>query len=374
MICVIISGYQTRNKQHEKLFIMLERCKFMGNQNEKPLVSVIMPTYNHERFISEAINSVFIQSYPNWELIIIDDGSTDRTQEMIQKMMNPVNSNRVKLIKQEHKGATQLSAMYNTALGHAQGELIAILEGDDLWPLSKLEVQVSDFSDQDIGLSFGDYSWIDPRGKIIRTICLSQYLPNEACSNDPIGTAAWYMAGLAYRTFTFPCTVVMRRSALEVVGGFQGISGPVNLIDFPTFLELSTKTRFAYHDTVLGYWRRHFRSLTTVFDENITQSTFEYSLRFLASHPEYQYGGMDLVHSSWRRIFSRVRFTEAQANLVAGEWKNALDLFKKLILDNKTQVALRGASVLGLLAAALHTNMEPLMKFVRGYDLRRMKE
>jgi glycosyltransferase involved in cell wall biosynthesis len=296
------------------------------DKKKTPLVSIIMPAYNQERFIDKAIESVFSQSYSNWELIIVDDGSTDSTREKIQQMVNSINSSQIKLIVQDHKGAVQLSVTYSTALKHAQGELVAILEGDDAWPSYKLKVQVPDFEDQSVVLSFGNYAWIDPGGRIIRNIRLSRYLPSEVLSNNPIGIATWYMAGLACRTFTFPCSVVVRRSTLEMIGGFQGLPSSVNLVDFPTFLELSTKGRFTYHDLVLGYWRRHLRSLTTNYREDIYRSAFNYSLDFLITHPEYKRDSIELVYVYWKRALAYTRFEGARANLVANKWIQASEV------------------------------------------------
>jgi len=337
-----------------------------------PLVSVIMLTYNHEEFVDRAIESVFNQTYPNWELIIIDDGSVDRTKEKIQQLLNLVDKSQVKLILQDHKGTNHLSVTYNSAFKYARGEFVAILEGDDMWPSYKLEIQVPDFKDQNTVLSFGNYAWIDPRGEIIRIIYLSHYFPYKVLFNDPIGIATWYMAGLAYRTFTFPCSILVRRLALEMVGGFQGLPGSVNLVDFPTFLELSTKGRFVYHDVVLGYWRRHIRSLTMTYHEEICKSAFDYSLRFLIANPEYQYGNMELFYSSWKRAFAYTRFEEARAKLIVGQWIQASALFKELLKENSIPLVLIGASIFGLLAAALHTDIELIMKVLYGYSLRKM--
>lgn len=347
----------------------------MSIVNEKaPLVSVLMPTYNHEQFISEAINSVLGQTYQCWELIIIDDGSTDRTREEIRKLMNLKANGRVQLLIQSHKGPSHLSVTYNNALKYARGELLAILEGDDVWPPAKLEVQVSDFADPRIVLSFGNYGWIDSKGNDIRTIRLSRYLPAEVLANDPVGIAAWYMAGLAYRTFAFPCTVVLRRSVLEAIGGFQGLPGPVNLVDFPTFLELSLKGRFVYHDFLLGYWRRRLSSLTTTYNEGLTRAARDYALYFLAEHPECREGEDSRVYASWARVLPRVRFTKARAHLIAGEWGQAARLFRTLMREKGVPFELRAAAVCGLLASGFHTDLESLMQMCCGYSLRGMRD
>jgi glycosyltransferase involved in cell wall biosynthesis len=90
------------------------------------LVSVIMPAYNAERFIAEAIESVLAQTYPHWELIIVDDGSTDTTPDIVVRFNDP----RIKVIRQANKGE---GGARNTGLDVAQGEFIGFLDADDAY-------------------------------------------------------------------------------------------------------------------------------------------------------------------------------------------------------------------------------------------------
>ena len=118
----------------------------------QPLVSIITPTYNHEQFIGQCVGSVLAQTYTNWEQIIIDDGSTDNTNEVIKTY----NDRRIRYIYQKNVGIWKLNETYNKALALANGELIAILEGDDFWPPDKLEVQVPFFLNTNVVLAFGE--------------------------------------------------------------------------------------------------------------------------------------------------------------------------------------------------------------------------
>ena len=99
------------------------------------LVSVIIATYNREKLIMEAINSVLAQTYQNFEIIIVDDGSTDNTRDLIESINDP----RIKYIYQENAGC---AAARNTGIDNANGEYIAILDSDDLWLPKKLEKQI----------------------------------------------------------------------------------------------------------------------------------------------------------------------------------------------------------------------------------------
>ena len=100
------------------------------------LVSVIMPSYNTERFIKSTIESVLCQSYGNLELIIVDDCSTDKTDEVVASFTDP----RIKYIKNEKNSGAAVSR--NRALREAKGKYVAFLDSDDLWTPDKLEKQI----------------------------------------------------------------------------------------------------------------------------------------------------------------------------------------------------------------------------------------
>lgn len=105
--------------------------------NNKPFISVITPTYNRENLISRAIESVLNQTYKDFELIIVDDGSTDNTKEIVKSFQEK--DNRIVYIYQENRG---LSSALNKGLSVASGKYIAFLESDDEWLPQKLEKQI----------------------------------------------------------------------------------------------------------------------------------------------------------------------------------------------------------------------------------------
>ncbi len=100
--------------------------------NKSPLVSVILPTYNRGKLVSKSINSVLNQSYNNFELIIVDDGSTDQTE----KIINSFNDNRIVYLK--HNYNKHASAARNTGIAKSKGEFIAFLDDDDQWLPKKI--------------------------------------------------------------------------------------------------------------------------------------------------------------------------------------------------------------------------------------------
>lgn len=127
----------------------------------KPLVSVITPTYNSEFFISETIDSVCSQTYTNWELILVDDASSDKTVEILKKYA-AADARITYYILKTNSGA---AIARNTAIEKASGRFIAFLDADDLWKPEKLAKQISFMQSNDIAVSFSSYELMDEQGK-----------------------------------------------------------------------------------------------------------------------------------------------------------------------------------------------------------------
>lgn len=124
------------------------------------LVSVITPSYNTARFISETIECVLNQTYTNWEMIIVDDCSEDHTDEAVKPYLA---DHRIKYFKNEkHSGA---AVSRNKALREAKGRWVAFLDSDDLWEPEKLEKQIGFMEKHAYHFSYTNYSEIDDAGK-----------------------------------------------------------------------------------------------------------------------------------------------------------------------------------------------------------------
>ena len=124
------------------------------------LVSIIMPSYNTEKFIKQTIESVLAQSYTNWELIIVDDCSPDNTDEIVRPFLS---DQRIKYLKNEKNSGAAVSR--NRALREAKGKWIAFLDSDDLWKPEKLEKQIGFMERNGYSFSYTNYSEIDENGK-----------------------------------------------------------------------------------------------------------------------------------------------------------------------------------------------------------------
>ncbi len=124
------------------------------------LVSIIMPSWNTGMFIAESIESVIYQTYTNWELLIVDDNSTDNTDEVVKPYLSDY---RIKYLKNEKNRGAALTR--NRAMREAQGEWIAFLDSDDLWMPEKLEKQIHFMNEHGYIFSYHEYVKIDEEDK-----------------------------------------------------------------------------------------------------------------------------------------------------------------------------------------------------------------
>lgn len=135
----------------------------MDVQRENPLISIIMPAYNAEKYIEAAVCSVLAQTYTNWELIILDDSSTDRTAEIAESFAKT--DPRIHLFcNPQNIGVARTR---NRGFGIAAGEWAALLDSDDVWHSDKLEKQLNAVKHSDAELIYCSYTLIDKNGKKI---------------------------------------------------------------------------------------------------------------------------------------------------------------------------------------------------------------
>lgn len=130
---------------------------------KEDLVSIVTPTYNCGKFITETIESVIGQTYKNWEMIIVDDCSKDNTQEIVKKYLK--NDKRIKYIKFEKNQGAAIAR--NTAIREAKGRYIAFLDSDDLWSKNKLEKQINFMNKNNYDFTYTNYEEIDENSKLL---------------------------------------------------------------------------------------------------------------------------------------------------------------------------------------------------------------
>ena len=169
------------------VIIFFEILCLLGDVMIEGLVSVIMPTYNSGRFISESIDCIRMQIYENWELIIVDDCSTDNTKEVVASYQGK--DARIKYYCLETNSGAAVAR--TEAMKLAQGEYMAFCDSDDLWLNNKLELQLAFMKENDYPFSCTAYEQIDEEGnklkKTIKTVKKTDY--NRLLLDCPVGNS-----------------------------------------------------------------------------------------------------------------------------------------------------------------------------------------
>lgn len=341
------------------------------SRSEQPLVSIITPTFNHRGFIGRCIESVLSQSYSNWEQIIIDDGSTDNTGDIARGYHDP----RIRYEYQANQGPFELAKSYNRALSISKGELVAILEGDDYWPAAKLSTMIPAFLDHSVVLAYGEAADVDANGneqrRKSRTTRSRKILSPEVRFNDPVGSATYHMLAATGRSLISPSTVVLRRSVLERIGGFQRVPD-LPLTDYPTFIEISLAGRFYYSPLIMGYRRRHEASITMNHARAIFERVSHFTLSFIASHSDQislSDSEMEKIQATWLESEDNLHFSEGRSLLLKRMWSEARPHFRAACRSRNMVVRL--AACAGLILSWLHSDLEGLMRFGGRAGLRR---
>jgi len=327
----------------------------------KPLISVISPTYNHEKFIAQCIESVLSQTYSNLELIIIDDASDDQTPNIINNFARK--DKRIKFIKHEENwGIYRLAYTYNQALESAQGELIGILEGDDFWPLNKLEKQIAAFDNKELVLSWGKVAFTDELGNILG-IRPFETMNGNMASNKPRGII---LKSLLYRNIIPPVSVLLRKQTLLSIGGFQP-RPYLPYVDYQTFLLLSLRGDFCFVNSVTGYWRKHKGQATLRYNQELAKGASKFAQEFVSFIPNEI---KSKYHLSQKKILkrekARIAFSylfEARVALAKHEWKDARRNFK--IVLKQAPFFLKVISLLCLVMSYFNIDLSRSSKYMK---------
>ena len=179
--------------------------------DKRPLVTVVIPTYNSGKFVSQAVQSVLEQNCPPFEVLVVDDGSTDDTKAVLSQF-----NKSIKYIYKKNGGP---SSARNMGINIAKGEYIAFLDADDLWVSDKLEIQLEFLESHcDIGLVFSDIEQFDEE-KILERACLAEQVFGPATAKQvPLHDA---FVKLLIKNFIPTNTVMVRRECFKKTGLFD---------------------------------------------------------------------------------------------------------------------------------------------------------
>jgi glycosyltransferase involved in cell wall biosynthesis len=294
-----------------------------------PLVSIVIPAYNVARYISETLATVFAQTFTDFEVIIVNDGSPDT--EEFERAIQPYRE-RVCYLKQENRGA---SAARNTGLRTARGELIAFLDADDLWSPNYLEEQLKFIREYDCDLACADAMIFGVSADAGRS-----YMDSLMEAAPSKGRVTFLELVNADRSL-ITSGVVARRHLILEVGLFDETL--LNAQDFDLWLRLARHgARLAYQRKVLLSYRSRPNSLTgdainshqrelRVFDK--IEQSYDFTpaerlevtavIRSRRALLEYELGKLYLVPGD----FGRARESFANANSLKRSWKPGLALW-----------------------------------------------
>jgi glycosyltransferase involved in cell wall biosynthesis len=212
----------------------------------KHLVSVVIPTYNRAHYLPRAINSVLSQSYSNFELIIVDNNSTDGTEELV----NAYTDERIKFIKIHNNGI--ISASRNKGISSTNGKYIAFLDSDDWWTSDKLKESILAL-DGGMDLVYHDL-YIFRDNRVLRWKKLRTKKLSSPVFDDLI------LSGKRLNL----SSVVLRRSLIEKVGGFSEDVDLIAAEDIDTWLRISRRTNNFYRlDGCYGFYHIHLNNYTS---------------------------------------------------------------------------------------------------------------
>jgi glycosyltransferase involved in cell wall biosynthesis len=226
-----------------------------------PKVSVVMPVYNGERFLRESLESVFAQTFQDFELLCVDDGSTDHSTAVLQEY-----GRKIRVVQQANAGQ---SAARNAGVALATGQYVAFLDQDDLWYPSKLMTQVAVLdAESNVVLVHCDFDMIDERGQMVRQAAGLSERPSSLAS--PMGQ-------LIGEALIFPSAMMIRKHRYEHIGGFhaelQGFE------DFDLIARLKREGRFVMVGEAGMAYRLHGQGFTRAGGLHIIRSREKFLCR-----------------------------------------------------------------------------------------------
>ncbi len=214
-----------------------------------PKVTIICTCYNHGKYVAECIESVMHQDYPNFELIVVDDGSADNSVKIINSLKEKYSQ--IVFVKLEEN--VGICKAFNTALGMSDGDLIIDLAADDMLLPNRLSKGVQAFQrlDKDFGVLFGDAEWIDESGKHLS-------FHSERFPHDSVPRGNIYK-DLVERYFICSPTMMFRREVIDFMNGYDE---SLTYEDFDFWIRSSRHFKYEYDPAVLVKKRKVKNSLS----------------------------------------------------------------------------------------------------------------
>jgi glycosyltransferase involved in cell wall biosynthesis len=295
--------------------------------DDNPLVTVVIPTWNRERLVEQAIASVVAQTYKNWELFVVDDGSTDDTVGRLTGLALP----NVHVVRSTHLG--HIGRLRNLGATAGHGEFIAFLDSDDLWRPQKLEKQLGALQNSGANWSYTEYGLFAENGLEI---------PLRS-GKAPAISGHIVSALLKEETGVCSCTLLVRRRQFEVIGGFCEDHRMSYRDDADIALRLARASEAIAIPEQLTLVREHRGRLTRALDAPYEHSAvvYEFFLKYESNRELKR-----LARARWARCLS-----EAGAqHMEAGEYRDAAALFCRSLARGGLRPGLFRAAARGIRA------------------------
>lgn len=280
----------------------------------KPLVSVVIPNYNYARYVGEAIESVEKQTYKPVEIIVVDNGSTDNSLEVLKKI-----GDRIRLVAQENMGQ---AGSRNSGIKAARGEFVAFLDADDTWHPEKLEKQMEKFSDPAVGLVYTGITRVDLQGEVLSTSLPQQ--EGAVLEKFAVSPAAVVLGGES--------TAVVRKSVLDQAGPFDprlSIS-----TGWDMWRRIASRAKIAAVKEPLVYYRQHGSNASLRID------IFEHDT-LLKLEKFFTDPASEKVMHLKRRAYGAHLIALSAACFRQGAWRGALRWGFVSLLSHPSYVVLR---------------------------------
>jgi glycosyltransferase involved in cell wall biosynthesis len=278
-----------------------------------PKISVLIPVYNGAKFVSETIQSILNQTFNDYEIVVVDDGSTDATKSIIDEFTKQF-PNKIRYIYQDNSG---VSIARNTAINNAKGEFIAFLDSDDYSAKNRLEEEIRIIeSDSRIGLVHANVTKVDGNGKVIETdLRAKQYLSGNIFEH------------LFLRKANIACsTVLFRKSCCNRIGLFDVHLTKLGCEDRDFWLRLSKEYKIVYIDKILSFYRITPQSMS----QNVDQM-FKARLYIINKYcPENDKNKLYIRNKALSKIFR----DSGDELLLQKKYSSARREYKKAILHN----------------------------------------
>ena len=301
--------------------------------NKKQIVSIILPTYNRAHLIEESIKSVLRQSFQDFELLIIDDGSTDNTEEVVRNIDDP----RIKYIKcSENRGA---STARNIGINYSKGEYIAFQDSDDEWYSNKLQMHIDAFknSSLDIGVVYTGFYRIKDGKKV--------YIPESWVTK---------MEGdihqeLLKENFISTQSALVRIECFKVVGLFD--EDLPRFQDWDLFIRLSKDFQFKYIDK--ASFNQYFTSVSISSDQQALCKALE------------------IIFNKYKNELKKNKLYAQFSYIIGGEncknedYTKGRQYLKKAILINPFTLKYSIKYLLTLFGKRFYTNISHIINFVK---------